>query len=235
MAVADFGGACPFCAAVVPVAEQVFEMRALPDHRYTWRPRGSKAAIYAQPSGRGWAISPLDRDGPNASDGSLSIVAEALGGTRSKVRAAVLDRDGAPIVTVVAAAAPGHDERRQGTIGLLRDGAGRLVAAARSDGPTGLHLIGSDGTVLALASSAPQRRTEAEQHEGEAVSPAGGDPAAVGGGPAAVGGGPVSVGGGDLDVLSGSRLPWPETVLFAALVSLDLCTSGQLGRSVRTG
>lgn len=90
----------------------------------------------------------LDRDGRwDVMDVDTGLVAVTLVAAPGAVggKIALVDHR----ARLVATFQPAQDANG---LGLVLDSSDRLLMAVRADGPTGTHVIGSDGTVLALAS-----------------------------------------------------------------------------------
>lgn len=73
-----------------------------------------------------------------------------------RARTTLLDPSERPVATVVME--EGGAQPRGRNMALVQDSGGALILAAHADGPTGWHLVGPDGSVVALASPrAPAR------------------------------------------------------------------------------
>lgn len=69
-----------------------------------------------------------------------------------RTRVAMVDHRHRAVATFIPA-----DADASSGYGLVRDSYDRVMMAVRSDGPTGIHVVDTDGRVLALASRNPGR------------------------------------------------------------------------------
>jgi hypothetical protein len=129
--------ACALCSQPFPNQGPTTYRLSTHEGRYRWYLEGEEVATAA------W------RDGTwDVKDTGSDRVAVTLIGVEndSRTRVAMVDH----LNRLVATFTPAEDGN--GGVGLVRDSYDKVVMAVRNDGPTGTHIVDTDGRVLAMAS-----------------------------------------------------------------------------------
>ncbi|HEX2038921.1 MAG TPA: hypothetical protein VHF47_04215 [Acidimicrobiales bacterium] len=131
--------ACGFCARPFDVGPTTYRLTAAPGHTYRWTVDDDEVVTASWRDGT-WDLYDLDGSRP-----AMTLVPVEVDGT---TRVALVDHRSRLVATFTPAAVEGPG------LGVVRDGYDRILLIVRGDGPTGVHVIDTDGNVVALAGRA---------------------------------------------------------------------------------
>ncbi|HYE80072.1 MAG TPA: hypothetical protein VEI97_19000 [bacterium] len=129
--------ACALCSEPFPNQGPITYRLSTHEGRYRWYLEGEEVATAA------WRDGTWDVRDTNSDRVAVTLIGVS---NEARTRVAMVDH----LSRVVATFIPG--EAGADGVGLVRDSYDKVVMAVRDDGPTGTHIIDTDGRVLAMAS-----------------------------------------------------------------------------------